>query len=48
MKKISILGIATLGCLWAGMTIAQEEEEASTFSYATYLSCDTDRESDAD
>ena len=48
MKKISILAITTLGFLWAGMTIAQEEEEASTFSYATYLYCDTDRESEAD
>jgi len=48
MKKISILGIATLGFLWAGMTLAQEDEEATTFSYATYLYCDTSRESEAD
>ena len=48
MKKISILGIATLGFLWAGMTIAQEEEEATSFSYATYMYCDTDREDEAD
>ena len=48
MTKISILGIATLGFLWAGMTFAQEEEEATTFSYATYLYCDTSREGEAD
>ena len=48
MKKISILGMATLGFLWAGMTVAQDEDEADSFSYATYLYCDTSRESEAD
>jgi hypothetical protein len=48
MKKISILGMATLSFLWAGMTFAQEEEESSTFIYATYLYCDTSKEDAAD
>ena len=48
MKKISILGMATLGFLWAGMTIAQEDEEPSIFTYATYLYCDTSKEDAAD
>lgn len=48
MKKISILGMATLSFLWAGMTIAQEEEEETVFTYATYQYCDTSKEDAAD
>ncbi len=48
MKKISILGMATLSFLWAGMTIAQEDEEPSMYTYATYLYCDTSKEDAAD
>jgi hypothetical protein len=48
MKKISILGIATLSFLWAGMAFSQEEEEETMFTYATYLYCDTTKEDAAD
>ena len=48
MKKFSILGMATLSFLWAGMTFAQEEEEATMFTYATYQYCDTNKEDAAD
>ncbi len=48
MKKISILGMATLSFLWTGMTIAQEDEESSIYTYATYLYCNTGKEDAAD
>ena len=48
MKKISILGIATLSFIWAGMAFSQEEEEETMFTYATYLYCDTTKEDAAD
>lgn len=48
MKKISILGMAALSFLWAGTTLAQEDEEPSIFTYATYLYCDTSKEDAAD
>ncbi len=48
MKKVSILGMATLSFLWAGMTFAQEDEEPSIYTYATYLYCNTSKEDAAD
>ena len=48
MKKISILGMTALSLLWAGMTFAQEEEEETVFTYATYQYCDTSKEDAAD
>jgi hypothetical protein len=48
MKKISILGMATLSFLWAGMAFSEDEEESTMYTYATYLYCDTSKEDQAD
>ena len=49
MKKINVFLTAIALVLTSGITFAQEEEEESKgYTYATYLYCDTNKESEMD
>lgn len=48
MKRIALLAFASAGFLVSGPVLGQDDDEPETYTYATYLYCNTDREDTVD